>query len=213
MLRPGRVPPPPVPLACHVEPAAFPFHRIFDGSLEPAQFNPGFGWSRFAPFEDSDGVSVPTMYGGTSFECAAAETLFHDIDPAACFKTLSKAKIDARTWALLQPRAELRLVTLFEPDFNRWGFSRTNLIDTPPSTYAATQRWVAAIHAAAPTAHGLVWTSRRHDGERCLMLFGDRVPSEDLAVVDHQPAPMTDRVSLYGQLQALARRSGITITL
>jgi len=205
------VPAPPDLIDCHYELESFPFHRIFDGALHPAAFNPGFGWSRFAPFKDRNGAIVPTIYGATSFECAVAETLFHDIAPAARFKTISLAKIEHRAWAILVPAASLRLVTLFEPDLNRWGISRTNLIDTPPSTFAATQRWAAAIHAADPAAQGLLWTSRRYDRERCLMLFGDRVQPNELLVPVHVPAPLTSRTGLLEELQSLARRFGITI--
>lgn len=207
------VPAPPAMLDCHFELLALPFHRIFSGTLGPTQFNPGFGRSRFAPLTAAGGASVPTLYAAASFECAAAETLFHDIKPAALFKAVSKATIDMRAWAFLEPVEPLRLVTLFEPDLNRWGLSRRELIDTPPSTYGRTQPWAAAIHAAEPTAQGIVWTSRRHDGERAMMLFGDRVADDALRVLDAAPAPMTMRVDVFARLQALARRSGITITL
>jgi hypothetical protein len=37
------------------------------------------GNARFSPIKDSDGASIPTLYGGTSFDCAVMETLFHDV--------------------------------------------------------------------------------------------------------------------------------------
>lgn len=73
-------------------------HRTHASGYRSAEFNPGEGQpTRFAPFEDKDGNCVPTLYGATSREAAAFETIFHDIEPSATFKTVRLDVVEART--------------------------------------------------------------------------------------------------------------------
>lgn len=174
-------------------------------------FNPGFGHSRFAPFQDLDGIQVPTAYAGSTFACAAFEYVFHDIDPTASFKTVpisTLAKIGVSSLSLRRP---LKLAALFEIDLNRLGVTRGQLIDTPPSTYIETVGWARAIHASSDAVDGIVWTSRKCDPDLALMLFGDRVGASDLELL--ASSQLTDNPAHLAKVRDLGLRAGITISV
>jgi RES domain len=205
------VPLPPSPLECHIFtlPQGTLLHRIHDGKLGAAEFNPGFGASRFAPFEIA-GTKVPTAYAAISLECAVFETIFHDVDAAAPFKSLRWSALEPLLYSTIETVRELRLASLFSADLMKWGLERAQLIDTPKSTYVQTRGWSPAIHASAASPDGMVWTSRKFDQETALLLFGDRVTDVDLNPVTSVKVA-SDAVSLQ-VIVDLARRAGVVIT-
>lgn len=70
-------------------------HRTHAVGFRPAEFNPCQGQpTRFAPFEDAAGRCVPTLYAATSREAASFESIFHDIEPNAPFKTVRLHVVD-----------------------------------------------------------------------------------------------------------------------
>ena len=75
------------------------------------------------------------MYAATSFGCAAYESVFHDIDPAATFKTVPLSKVEELAGSRIEIDRDLKLARLFEPELNKWGITRQSLVDTPPSSY------------------------------------------------------------------------------
>ena len=77
----GTVPPAP-PAVLHITPATWKvgtaLHRIHLDIHAADAFNPGIkGNARFSPIVNAAGRPIPTLYGGTSFNCAAMETVFH----------------------------------------------------------------------------------------------------------------------------------------
>ena len=64
------------------------------------------------------------MYAATSFGCAAYESVFHDIDPAATFKTVPLSKVEELAGSSIEIDRDLKLARLFEPDLNKWGITR-----------------------------------------------------------------------------------------
>lgn len=143
------VPMPPSPMECNVLslPAGTVIHRIHDKRLRAEQFNPGInGDSRFAPIKTPDGSPIPTSYAATTFGCAAYETIFHDIEPGALFKSVSWTTIEKLSYSTLELGRDVRLAKMFSADLMKWGCARTQLIDTPPSTYPQTRLWSAAVH-------------------------------------------------------------------
>jgi hypothetical protein len=55
-------------------------HRVHPEKYAATEFNPGpHGNARFSPIYDASGKSIPTIYAGETFECAAMETVFHDV--------------------------------------------------------------------------------------------------------------------------------------
>jgi len=195
-----------------VHPGAIDLHRFHDRNYRGDAFNPCRGKpTRFAPIYDSAGRGIPSLYAGATFDCAAFESVFHEVPMTAALKTVREQTILSVAHTRLSLLAPLGLVKLYAPDLGRCKLRRTDLIDTPASEYASTAPWAQAIHAARADAHGLIWTSRRFDPLRVVVLWGDRVATSSLRVDATQAA---DRATpLYAQLHALAARYGITITL
>ncbi len=191
-------------------------HRIHNEKWQPDAFNPGASidsaagnvGSRFAPIR-SRGRFVPTMYGANSLGCAAFETIFHDIDPAARFKTVSMSALSSLRYSVLTLNEELQLTPLFTPDLKKLSLERRDLIDCPALHYSITRPWAAAIHDSPRSPAGLIWASRQFDEDKAYMLFGTRI--------DHSYLTVARSVSIVGhaetleQLRQFGERAGITI--
>jgi RES domain len=185
-------------------------HRTHASSFRPAQFNPCKGQpTRFAPFADAAGACVPTLYAATSREAAAFESIFHDIEPSATFKTIRLSVVESRRVSGIAPKRDLLVARMFAPDLKAWGLSRGELIETPKSTYGQTVLWAEAIHRARPDLDGLIWTSRQCDPEQCIVLFEDRVGEADFDV--HDCIDVSADASLLLELRNFGQRAGITI--
>ncbi|RXT17889.1 hypothetical protein B5P46_29050 [Rhizobium leguminosarum] len=185
-------------------------HRSHLSSFRAGQFNPCKGQpTRFAPFNDAHGNCVATLYAATSREAAAFESIFHDIEPATAFKTLRLAVVEARTVSVIAPKRDLRLASLFAADLKAWKLNRTDLIETPKSTYGESVLWAEAIHRARADIDGLIWTSRQRDPEQCIILFEDRMAEDRLDVVQSIDAGVD--AGLLLELRDYGRRAGITI--
>jgi hypothetical protein len=186
-------------------------HRIHASAFAPNAFNPGLGRpSRFAPLRSAAGTVIPTAYFATTLDCAAHETVFHEVPHDAAVKTVPYDELRDRDHAELDVTSPLTLCPLFQPDLARLGVARVELIDTRPGAYAETARWAATIHAADPMVQGLVWTSRRCDPDLALVLFGDRVAPGTLAVRGR--AALTASPALAA-LRAIGARAGITLVV
>jgi hypothetical protein len=130
-------------------PLATDLHRIHNSSFAGNSFNPCQGRaSRFAPLVRSDGTCIPTMYAATNLECAVHETVFHEIQHDAKYKSIGYHEIENLEYSVVRPRRDLVLASLFEPDLNRWGLTRRQLIDTFAADYEATAEWAIALHHA-----------------------------------------------------------------
>lgn len=89
-------------------PASQTIHRIHPDEYAPDAFNPGPGGNaRFSPIRDAAGNAIPTIYGGTTLECAAMETVFHDVPHAPGLKSVAKRKLRKHHYSRLQPAANL----------------------------------------------------------------------------------------------------------
>ncbi|QEE43614.1 RES domain-containing protein (plasmid) [Rhizobium sp. WL3] len=185
-------------------------HRNHLSSFGATQFNPCLGQATcFAPFNDRSGKCVPTLYAATSREAAAFESIFHDVDPAALFKSVRLSTVERRSVSIIAPKRNLMLASLFAPDLKAWRLSRTDLIETPKSTYAETVLWAQAIHASSADVDGLIWTSRQCDPEQCLILFEDRIAEVDLEIRDR--LGVASNAALLLELRDYGWRAGITI--
>ena len=205
-----RVPAPPVPLKCNncVLPRGTILHRIHDRQFGSLTFNPGLGNSRFAPFSVS-GTSIPTAYFATSLDCAIFETLFHEIEPDAPFKFVRWSAIERLICSEITLETDVQLASLFSADLLKWGIARNQLIDTPKSTYRQTRAWSPALHGAPGAPAGMIWTSRKFDEEKALILFGDRIPVNALSTA--RSSAIVSDPALLGAVQQLAKRAGIDI--
>ncbi|MER9444175.1 RES family NAD+ phosphorylase [Mesorhizobium sp. M0340] len=123
-------------------------HRIHLNLYAGAQFNPGFkGNARFSPIKNANGASIPTLYGGTTFHCAAMETVVHDVPFAAGLKTYDKVKLAGQVYSQVSPRHDLVLADLSVTALRKLGIKRNQIIDTEKALYPATRLWAEAIHA------------------------------------------------------------------
>lgn len=79
-------------------------HRVHQDKYKPDQFNPGVhGNARFSPIQDDQGRAIPTLYGGTTIECALMETVFHDVPHTAGFKSFDKGKLTGQVQSAFIP--------------------------------------------------------------------------------------------------------------
>lgn len=208
-------PPPPPNLAALASwfswPKGRPIHRIHLDRYDGNQFNPGVsGNARFSPIKTKAGLSIPTLYGGMTFECAAMETVFHDVPYSPGLKTLEKSKLRDQTYSQLIPGRDLNLIDLSSPALRKLGIERKELIDTEKDRYPHTRKWAEAFHAECDEADGLCWVSRQDDRASAIMLFGDRVEDALLAVSGPSQNILSD-LSIYGDLLVLADRIGLDI--
>lgn len=213
---PIAIPTPPINLNKLVRRVPWPkadmIHRVHPDKYLADQFNPGpAGNARFSPILDAKGNSIPTIYGGTTFDCAAMETVFHDVPFAPGLKTHAKRKLKAHHYSQVLSVADLTLAELTTTALRKLGIKRGELIETEKNTYPQTRAWAEAIHAQCPDIQGLYWISRQDDRAVAVVLFGDRLGPSPLTV----HAPSVDIVadaSTYANVVTLASRIGVKIT-
>lgn len=181
---------------------------MFSGNgFNPCQGSP----TRFAPISDKNGDCVPSLYAGSTFDCACYETVFHDVPPSAKLKTVPKQNVTTRSHTTLKPGRSLTLANLRAVDLKKWSISRQGLIASSPKLYLQTARWAEHIHRQFPTVDGLCWTSNQCDPDTAYLFFGDRVSEADLVVVTtrdglHDPSFLAD-------VRSAGLRGGIRITI
>jgi hypothetical protein len=206
------IPPPPI---LHITltswPAGAVLHRVHNLGYGAVQFNPGIkGNARFSPVAGLDGKPIPTLYGGSSFACAAMESVFHDVPFAAGFKAYDKTRLEGQGHSQFTAAQDLVLADLGSRALRKLGVERKQLIDTEKDQYPVTRQWAVAIHAAFPQVQGLLWIARQDDSARAVVLFGDRIADGVL-----QPRAATRSLvgdpAAYGELLALAEQIGVDI--
>ena len=188
-------------------------HRVHQDQYAGDQFNPGLnGNARFSPIKDALGAPVPALYGGSTFGCAAMETVFHDVPFAPGLKTLDKKKLVGQVHSQVTPGADLVLADLRSKALRKLGVARNQIIDTEKDQYPITRQLAAAIHTQCPQVQGMCWTSRQDDSAQALMLFGDRLNKGVL----QQAAAARNLVSdskAYDEVLLLAEQIGVDIVL
>jgi hypothetical protein len=186
-------------------------HRVHLVRYDAAQFHPGItGNARFSPIQDTSGASIPTLYGGTTFECVVMETLFHDVPFVAGLKTYDKAKLIGHVASQVTPTRDLLLADLSSTALRKLGIKRGQLIDTEKDCYPGTRIWAEAIHAQCPDIDGLCWVSRQDDRARAIVLFGDRVAGAELKP-QGSPIRIETDPDAYTSVLTLADRIGVKI--
>ena len=192
-------------------PAGEAIHRIHLNVYAADGFNPGLkGNARFSPIRSAAGVPIPTLYGGTTFECAAMETVFHDVPFAPGIKQHDKAKLAGQAYSQLTPQFDLKLVDLSVVALRHLGVQRDRLIDTESSEYPITRLWAQAFHTQFPDIQGLWWVSRQDDRARAIVLFGDRIKPNDLVQTAVSRDVLADD-DVYTELLQLANTIGVRL--
>lgn len=191
-------------------PALLRFHRFHLNRYQPTQFNDtDKGNARFSPIRNVSGEIIPTIYAGTTFECAAMETVFRDVTYGPPPKYFQKAKLKGSMHVILTNQEDLRLVDLSSKALRTLNVTRNELIDTEGDMYPVSRLWAEAIHAYAPDAQGMRWTSRQDDTAQCFVLFGDRIPPGVLWATPSQS--VIDDEETYNNLLDLAEMIGVRI--
>lgn len=192
-------------------PAKTTLHRIHQDIYDAAQFNPSTkGNTRFSPITTSAGTPIPTLYAGESFDCAAMETIFHDIPYAPGLKTIEKSKLKQQVHSELMTTVELALVDLRTMALRKLGVERKAIIDTEKDQYPHTRFVAAQIHSQRADAQGLLWTSRQDDSAKAVMLFGDRISDGVLEQVGVSHDLIKTQAT-YEDVLKLASRIGVDI--
>ena len=184
-------------------------HRVHLDRYPGDAFNPGVaGNARFSPIQTSAGVAIPTLYGGTSFDCAAMETIFHDVPFMAGFKSYDKRKLIEQRHSVLVPDKDLALADLSQVALRKMGIRRAELIDTEKDRYPDTRQWAVAIYTQCPKIQGLRWISRQDDRAEAIVLFGDRIDTGTL-VQTGAPRDILADANAYGDVLLLATAIGV----
>ena len=184
-------------------------HRIYSEAFDANGFNPCRGNpTRFAPIH-SVRKCVESLYAAETLECAAFETVFHDVPVKAKIKAVPLRDLDGRAHALLEVRRGLNLAALFAPDLKNFGLKRSQLIDASPKWYRATAAWAQAIHDQYRDIEGLVWTSRQCDPNLAFLFFGDRVGAGDFGV--RSTTSIRSNAGMLKAMREFGLRAGIVL--
>ena len=186
-------------------------HRVHQEQYRADQFNPGVrGNARFSPIQDDQGQPIPTLYGGTTMDCALMETVFHDVPHTAGFKTFDKSKLSGQVHSTVEVVQPVKVVDLASVPLRKLGITRKQLIDTEKDQYPATRKWAEALHRQYPDAQGLSWVSRQDDSARAVVLFGDRIPGSALKPQGVSRS-LVDDGNAYDAVLDLADRIGVAL--
>lgn len=188
--------------------------RVHPDTYGGAEFNPSaIGNARFSPLVGAAGVVIPTIYAGTTLDCALMETVFHDVPFAAGLKIWSKAThVAGEIYSQLTLSRDLALIDLSAIPLRKLGISRKDLIECDGSHYPETRAWALALHDQHPDAEGLIWTSRQADPERAVILFEDRLTGPALAVSGASTSLLLSDGSAILEVLTLAQRLGVLLT-
>lgn len=194
------------------------WYRVYDARDGYASPNPGFGDTRFAPFDDAEGVRVPTLYVADSLAAALLESSLHDVavqTPRLVAETALLGKHHAR---LVQP-SSLRLADMRDPALKSLGIPRDAISSSSEEHYPCTRRIALAVHSGPQQVRGILWHSRQAElngqsAAEIAVLFGDRIPTHRGAwTLAHQPQASGALLEGHGRLllDRLAVELGVTI--
>jgi hypothetical protein len=209
--------------ACLLEPAASlqgtliewgggkTLYRVHHERYQGDAFNPTrHGNARFRPLVDRSANVIPTLYAGSTLDCALMETVFHSVPYKPGFKRLSLSILDGQVNSALTLKRPLRLIDLGTIALHKLGIKRTQLIDTTEVHYPRTRRWAQAFYEQFPKAQGLRWTSRQDDHAHAVVLFGNRIKPSDLSTKSDLMPLITDGKAILPVLD-LAIRLGVIL--
>ncbi len=185
-------------------------HRIHLSKYGATTLNPGTaGNARFSPITNKNGQPIPTIYAGSSVDCALMETVFHDVPHRPGFNTFDEQKLANHVHSELRLKHPLSLIDLSSLALRRLGLKRKQLIDTEKDAYPATRSWACAVHRICEYAQGLFWVSRQDDSARAVMLFGDRLSKQPLEQIGSSQSLLGDPFT-YARVFDLAERIGLS---
>jgi hypothetical protein len=189
-------------------------YRVHPAIYGSIQFNPAAaGNARFSPLVTPTGAVIPTIYAGTTLDCALMETVFHDVPFVAGLKNWSKAThVAGKVHSQIALTRNLDLIDLSAIPLRKLGISRRELIESDISQYADTRAWALALHDQHANAEGLTWTSRQADPARALVLFEDHLASAAFKAVGSSTPLLQPDGSAILEVLLLAQRLEVNLT-
>lgn len=155
-------------------------------------FNPGLGDTRFAPLTGVRGKPVATYYAAATPRAAYLESILHDVslEPPG---VVDLAALGTYRIATIELPARIRCVSFHTPFLPRLNLSRSQLIDSPSLCYPETRAWAQAAFDQRRRAQGVIYSSRRDDAARCVMLFEQRLRVKSIKVLADEAMDIAPR--------------------
>ena len=194
-----------VPLSTKDIPAWYHVYSTKTHPTKPDSFAQGWDDTRFAPILQADRTPVHTFYAASTVEATYLESVLHDIplSPPGQFDVSELAHFHL---VQLELSGTIECVSFHTPYLPKLNLSRAQLIDSIPACYPETRAWAQAAYLQCGTAQALAYGSRRDDAARCVMLFGQRLPTPPFTVLKVEPLALSPR---RDEILALVRRLGI----
>lgn len=186
-------------------------YRVHHERFRGDAFNPTRrGNARFSPIYDPSGGIIPTMYAGSTLDCALMETVFHDVPYKTGFKRVSLSVLDGQVHSVITFNRNLQLIDLGTIALHKLAIKRNQLIDTTKAHYPRTRRWAEALYKQFSKAQGLRWTSRQDDRAHAVVLFGSRIKPADIHA-EPEAAPLIEDGEVLLPALDLALRLGVVL--
>jgi len=158
------------------------------------------------------GTVIPTLYAGTTLDCALMETVFHDVPFAPGLKNWSKAThVADKAYSMVTLNRNLALINLSAIPLRKLGIARKELIESDAAHYPETRAWALALHDQYLKAEGLTWTSRQADPARALVLFEDHLAGSAFTVTAGATPLLQPDGSAILDVLLLAQRLGVNL--
>lgn len=171
-------------------------YRVFKKKHRANGFNfEGNGWGRFNPLRKG-GKVIPTLYIAFDDRIAMLETILRRDSSSkkpelTWLPSMDKEKPRGERTHLgqVESQRDLRLLDMESVRDGNGVNPYLELLRGDQSIYAGSQRRAIYLHAKYPYIDGLTWFSYQSKlpGERCIVLFGDRVLPDTLSFSLDEP--------------------------
>jgi hypothetical protein len=138
--------------------------RVDDATWGYDVHNPGYGDARFSPIDDPTTANrLPSMYIASTPAAALLETVFHDVHHVSD-RYIYERDLRGKLLARLRLPAAATLGDLRDPELDRLGLARTQVVSSPAEHYPCTRRLAGAALSQSRRGRalvGLIWHSRQ----------------------------------------------------
>lgn len=170
--------------------------------------------ARFNPFPGAPSVNISTLYAADTFQGAALESVFHDVEHAPS-PTYLTSQFVAWSYSKLRTKRKLMLLKLVNPRLRPLlvpgrgsSITESELVHTLPAEYPHTRTWARYLHDSLPSIDGLAWRPRLGGTGTAYVFFGDRCGGE--LEIDAPAIHLATRPGL-GKIRGIARSAGIIL--
>lgn len=166
--------------------------------------------SRFAPI-----LGSAHAYVARREIAALLESVFHELVPTS--PRVNWARAEAFSLTHVRLRHAVRLIDLRDPQLERLGIGRSQLVASGPGHYPCTRVWAEALRGrgvGGHTTHGLIWHSRQaelHAAGHGTRLFRDVLVGEQAEVAVIWPDPEGDLLAPAGGPGSLSTGAGAAL--